>query len=160
MEQSFVHPHCSTVLLLPDRCNTGPAIPGVASHESGDYRTLTNFLPDRCNTGLAIPGVVSHKSGDYRTMTLCSRLAGALSPGAPGMPISPTLAPTDTPQSHPNTSHIRLPDTPEPLSLHIHSQSRVHNMSGLSPYCCYTRLGCHHTAVLDVRAFTVLLFYT
>ena len=49
----------------------------------------------------------------------------------------------------PTTPAIRLPDTPEPLSLHAHSQSRVHKYvrvftilmlctSGLSPYCCST----------------------
>ena len=32
-------------------------------------------------------------------------------------------------------------------------------VSGLSPYCCYTCLSFHHTAVLGVRAFTVPLLY-
>ena len=33
-------------------------------------------------------------------------------------------------------------------------------MSGLSPYCCYMCPGLHRTAVISVRAFTVLLFYS
>ena len=32
--------------------------------------------------------------------------------------------------------------------------------SGLSPYCCYMCPGLHRTAVISVRAFTVLLFYS
>ena len=65
-----------------------------------------------------------------------------------------------TARNHPTTSDICLPDIPEPLSLHIYSQSRIKNMSGLSLYCCSTCQGCHRTAVLRVRAFTVLLFYS
>ena len=161
MEQSFHHTQCYTVSLtsfrtgvIPDRQSPGwlPTSPGITglSHQlpSGpvQYRTSNPHGGFPLVRGLT----------DYES--LCSRLVGALSPGTPGMPISPTLAPTDTPRSHPTTSHIRLADTPKALSLHIHSQSRVHNMSGLSPYCCCTRLGFHRTAVLDVRAFTVLLF--
>ena len=63
------------------------------------------------------------------------------------------------PRSHPTTSDIRWPDTPELLSLRIHSQSRVYKYvraftilllytSGLSPYCCSRCPGFHSTAVL------------
>ena len=100
---------------------------------------LANGLPDRCSTGLAIPGVVSHESGDYRTTTLPSNQLGALSPGAPGMPISPKLA-----------SGLHRPVTPELLSLRIHSQSHVYKICP----------GFHRTAVIFVRAFTVPLFYS
>ena len=57
---------------------------------------LANVLPDRCSTRPAIPGVVSRVRGlpDYDSSF---RPAGVLSPGAPAMPISPKLAPTDTP---------------------------------------------------------------
>ena len=107
---------------------------------------LTNFLPDRCSTGPAIPGVVSHASGDYRTTTLpsdrpvtgCSRNADIAQTGSHRHPLS-----------HPTTSDLRRLDTPELLSVRIHSQSRVYRYvraftvplfytSGLSPYCCST----------------------
>ena len=76
--------------------------------------------------------------------------AGALSPGALRMQISPKLAPTDTPESlddfrNPPTGYSRTA-----LSAHslpgIHSHLVYKNMSGLSR--CYI-----------IRAFIVLLFY-
>ena len=46
-------------------------------------------------------------------------------------------------------------------SLCTFTHNRVFpKMSGLSPYCCYTCPGFHRTAVVGVRAFTVLLFYS
>ena len=47
-------------------------------------------------------------------------------------------------------------------SLHIHSQSRIYNYVRAfhCTYCCSKRPGFHCTAVLGVRAFTVLLFYS
>ena len=46
-------------------------------------------------------------------------------------------------------------------SLCIFTHNRMFTtMSVLSPYCCSKRLGVHRTAVLNVWAFTVLLFYS
>ena len=104
--------------------------------------------------------MVSHESGYYRTTILRSRPAGALSPAAPGVPISPKLAPTDTPE----VTQLRLASAGRILpnrSLCTFTHNHVFtNMSGLSLYCCYTRPGFHRSAVLDIRAFTVPLFYS
>ena len=64
--------------------------------------------------------------------------AGALSPGTPGMPISPKLAPTDTPRVT-----RRLPASTGRLFLNCSLWGFTHNhastnMYGLSPYCCST----------------------
>ena len=42
----FLSLHYCLANVLPDRCSTGPAIPGVVSQESGDYRT-TSRPPNR-----------------------------------------------------------------------------------------------------------------
>ena len=71
---------------------------------------------------------------------------GALSPSAPGMLISPKLAPTDTPDDFrpPPTNYSRTA-----LSAHALTISRLQVCPGF-----------HRTAVLNVRAFTILLFYS
>ena len=104
------------------------------------YRT--GAVPDRQSPG-GFPRV--RGLPDYVSS---SQPAGALTPGAPGMPISPKLAPTNTPRSHLTTSGLHRPVTSELLSPRIHSHLVYKNMSGLSPYRCYT-----------VRAFTVPLLY-
>ena len=58
----------------------------------------------------------------------------------------------------PSTSACRIIPN---CSLCTFTHNRVFtNMSGLSPYCCYICPGFHRTAVLGVRAFTILLFYS
>ena len=121
-----------------DRYKYGTVIP---SHTL--FYCLTNFLPDRCSTGPAILGVVSHESGDYRTMTLPPDRPVRSHRALPECQYCPNWLPP-TPRSHPTTSDTCLPDTLEQLSLHIHSQSRVYryvqaftvlllHTSGLSP---------------------------
>ena len=118
MEQSFLHTHCSTVSLTSFR---------------------TGAVPDRQSLGwfLTSPGITGLRF---------SRPAGrcALTGRSRSADICPNWLPL-TPRSHPTTLNLRLPDTPEPLSLHIHSQS---NMSRLSPYCCSKCPGFHRTVVL------------
>ena len=72
MEQSFLHAHCSTVSLTSFRCSTGPAIPRVVSHESGDYRTTT--LP---------PG---RPLRAHRALPECRYRPNWLPPSPPGSP--------------------------------------------------------------------------
>ena len=108
---------------------------------------LTNFLPDRCSTGPAIPGggfPPVRGLPDYESPVPAGRCP--LTGRSQSADIALTGLPP-TPRNHPATLDIHLPDIPEPLSLHIHSQSRVDKyvraftvllfyVSGLSPYCC------------------------
>ena len=132
MEQSFLHTYCSTVSLT-------------------SFRTCA--VPDRQS-----PGQLPTSSGI--TGLRISRPAGrcALTGRSRSADIALTGLPL-TPRNHPTTLDIRLPDIPDPLSLHIHSQSRVDKyvrvfiallfyVSGLSPYCYCTWPGFHRTAVL------------
>ena len=132
MEQSFLHTHSSTVSLTS---------------------FWTGAVPDRQSPGRfpTSPGI---------TRLRIARLAGALSPGAPEVPI---FAQTG---SHRHPGVTRPPSTSvcrifpnRPLCAFTHNRVFT-NMSGLSPYCCSTCPGFHRTAVLDVRAFTLLLFYS
>ena len=133
MEQSFLHIHYSTVSLTSFRT-------GVVPDRQSPWRFPTS------------PGIIGLR---------ISRPAGrcALTGRSRSAYICPKWLPP-TPRSHPTTLDLRLPDIPEPFSLRIHSNRVFTNMSGLSLYCCSTCPGCHRTAVLSVRAFTVLLFYS
>ena len=133
MEQTFLHIPCSTVSLTSFR--TG-AVPDRQS--PGWFPTSPGITGLR----LFVPSWPVRSDRALRECQYC-----------------PNWLP---PMESPTTSAIRRPDTPEPLSLHIHSQSRVHKYvrgftvqllytSRLSPYCC---------SYLDVRDFTVLLFYS
>ena len=118
-----------------------------------------NFLLDRCSAGPAIPGVVSHESGDYRNYNSPFRPAGVLSAGAPGMLISPKLGPTDTPgvtRLLP-TSAVRILPNCSPCAFthqpHVYKYVWAFTVplfytSGLSPYRCSRCPGFHRTAVL------------
>ena len=83
---------------------------------------LTNFLPDRCSTGPAIPGAECR--------------------------YCPNWATTDTPESPDYLQHLPAGYSRTALSAH-------------SLTIAYLQIcpGFHRTAVLCVRAFTVLLFY-
>ena len=144
MKQSFRHTHRSTVALTSFR--TGAVL---------DRQTPGGRFP----TSPGITGLRISRPAGRCALTRRSRSADIAQTGLP-----------PTPRNHPTTLDIRLPDIPEPLSLHIHSQPRVDKyiqtftillfyVSGLSPYCCSTCPGFHRTAVLRVQAFTVLLFY-
>ena len=103
------------------------------------HHCLAN-VPDRCSTGPAIPGVVSHESGEYWTYNSSSQPGGALSMGAPGMPIIAYTGSHRHPRSHPTTSGLHRPVIPELLSL-----SNEHSLTlGIQKY---------------IRAFTVPLLY-
>ena len=111
----------------------------IPSHIAPNY-CLTNFLPDRCSTGPAIPGNgVPPIQGlpDYES----PRAAGRLTLTGRSRNVDIALSLTGLPptsRGHLSAPAIGLPDIPEPLSQHIHLQSR-------NPIC--------------VRAFTVLLLY-
>ena len=142
MEQSFVHTRYSTVSLTSFR---------------------TGAVPDRQS-----PGEVSHQSGDYRTTNIppcwpvCSYWALL------ECRYCPNWATTDTPESPDYLRHLAAGYSRTALSLSLSLCTFTHNhvftnMSGLSPYSCSTCPGFHHvhcTAVLYVRAFIVLLFYS
>ena len=83
-----------------------------------------------------------------------------LSPGAPGVPI---FAQTGS-HRHPGVTRLLSTSACQILqnrSLCTVAHNRVFaTMSGLSLYCCSNCPGFHRTAVLGVRAFIVLLFYS
>ena len=137
MEQSFLHSHSSTVSLT--------------SFQTGSVldRQSPGWFP------------IIHESGDYRTMTLPSGRPVHSHRALPKCRYRPNWLPPTPPESpdyfrHPPAGYSRTA-----LSLCAFTHNRMStNMSGLSPYCCYTRPGFHRTAVLDVQAFTVQLFYS
>ena len=133
MEQSLLDTHCSTVSLTSFR---------------------TGAVPDRQSPGWfpTSPGITGLRlslPAGRCALTGRSRSANIAQTGSHRHPRDTRLLPTSACRILPNRSLS--------LSLHIHSQS---NMCGLSPDCCYKRPGFHRTAVLGVRAFTVLLFYS
>ena len=97
---------------------------------------LANVLPDRCSTRPAIPGVVSHESGDYRTTSLSSNRPVRSHRELPECRYCLDWLPPTPPES-PNDFRPSPAGYSELLSLRIHSHSHIQNMSGLSPYCCY-----------------------
>ena len=128
MEQTFLHTHYYPVS-LPDRCSTGPAIPGAVSHQSGDYRT-TNLLP-------------CWPVRSYREPPECRYCPNYATTDIPGIT---RLSPPSACRVFPNRS------------LFTFTHNRVFTkMSGLSAYCCSTCQGFHRTAVICVRAAVLLL---
>ena len=132
MEQSFLHTHCSTVSLTSFRTGAVP-----------DRQSPGWFPTSQGITGLrlSLPAGRCALTGHSRSADIAQNW----------------LPPT--PRSHLTTPDICLADTPEPLSLHIHSQLRVYKyvraftvllfyMFGLSSYCCSRCPGFHRTAVL------------
>ena len=132
MEQSFLHTHYSTVSLT---CF------GLLQYRTGNPR-------GRLPTSPGITGLRISRPAGRCALTGRSRSANISLTGLP-----------PTPRNRPDTLVIRQLDIPEPLSLHIHSQSRVYKyvrvftvllfyVSGLSPYCFSACPGFHRTAVL------------
>ena len=109
---------------------------------------LANVLPDRCSTGPAIPGVVSHESGDYRTMTLSPNRPVHSHRVLPECRYRPNWLPPTPPESPDDFRPPPAGYSRTALSAHSLTITRLQNMSGLSPYHCYIRPGFHRTAVL------------
>ena len=127
---------------------------------------LANVLPDRCSTGPPIPGVVSHESGDYRTTSRPPNRPLRSHRALPECRYRPNWLPPTSPESPDDRRHPPTV-TPELLSLRIHSHSQKYVLaftvpllyypgfhrttvilSGLSPHRCYI-----------IQAFTVPLLY-
>ena len=113
------------------------------------FYCLTNFLPGRCSTGPEIPGVVSHESRYHWTTSLPPGWPVRSHRALPECRYLPKLAPTDTPESHDYSRHPPAGYSQTALSAH-----------SLTIACLQLCPGFHSTAVLNVWAFTVLLFYS
>ena len=113
------------------------------------------------HTQYSTVSLTSFRTGPGITGLRISRPAGrcALNGRSRSADIALTGLPP-TPRNHLATLDIRLPDIPEPLSLHIHSQSRVDKYVRAFTVLLFYVSGFHRTDVLRVRAFTVLLFYS
>ena len=133
MEQSFLHTHCSTVSLTSFR--TG-AVPDRQS-------------PGRFPTSPGITGLRISLPAGRCALTKRSQSADVAQTGSHQHPGVTRLPSTSACRIFPNRS----------LCTFTHNRVFT-NMSGLSPYCCSTSPGFHRTAVLGVRAFTILLFYS
>ena len=110
---------------------------------------LANVLPDRCSTGPAIPRVVSHESGDYRSMTLSSERPVRSHWLLPKFRYCPNWATTDTPgvtRRLPASTGRLLPNCSLCAFTHNHVSTKsvraftvpLLYSSGISPYCCST----------------------
>ena len=117
---------------------------------------LTNVLPDRCSTGPAIPGVVSHESGDYWTMPRSFNRPVRSHRAPPECRYRPNWLPPTPPESpvdlRPSpTSYFRTALSAHSLTLGIRKYVRAFTvplsycpgfhrtaviLSGLSPYRC------------------------
>ena len=121
VEQSFLHAHCPNVSLTPFWTGTVPdrQSPGWFPMSPGITGLQLSLPADRCAlTGRSRNADIA-QTGSYRH-----------------------------PRSHPTTSDLRRPDTPERPSLRSLTIAYLQNCPGF-----------HRTAVIMVRAFTVPLLY-
>ena len=144
---------------LPDWCNPGPAIPVVASHESGDYRTVsptsfwTGAIPDRQS-----PRWFPTSSGiNGRRISLFPAGRCALTGHSRNADIAHTGSHRHPPESpdyvpHPPAGYSQSALSAHSLTITCSQYVRAFTVlllytSGLSPYCCSRCTGFHRTAV-------------
>ena len=120
----------------------------IPSHTHYSTVSLTFFrigaIPDQQS-----PEAVSHQSGDYRTTDLPPCWPVRSYRALPECRYCPNWATTDTPESPDYLRHLPAGYSRTVLSAHSLTIAYLQRCPGF-----------HLTAVLRVRAFTVLLFYS